>query len=71
MNYDPAGPVGESCDSARIACAIFPSFYLTIRQILRQIYRYVGEVGDIVVGRIAEVGINRWRVDIGARQHGK
>ena len=30
--------------------------------------RYSGEVGDVVVGRIVEVGDKRWRVDIGARQ---
>ena len=31
--------------------------------------RYVGDIGDIVVGRIAELGDQRWKVDIGARQH--
>lgn len=31
--------------------------------------RYVGEVGDVVVGRIVEVGAKRWTVDINARQH--
>jgi exosome complex component RRP4 len=29
--------------------------------------RYVPEVGDVVVGRVVEVGQGRWRVDIGAR----
>ena len=30
--------------------------------------RYVGEVGDVVVGRILEVGQKRWKVDVGGRQ---
>ncbi|KAJ3197494.1 exosome non-catalytic core subunit rrp4 [Irineochytrium annulatum] len=30
--------------------------------------RYNGEIGDVVVGRIVEVGQKRWRVDICARQ---
>lgn len=29
--------------------------------------RYVPEVGDVVVGRVAEVGQGRWRVDVGGR----
>lgn len=29
--------------------------------------RYVGEVGDVVVGRIREVGAKRWKVHVGAR----
>ena len=32
--------------------------------------RYVGEVGDVVVGRVREVGSKRWRVDVRARQDG-
>ncbi|KAL0221156.1 hypothetical protein RCL1_001010 [Eukaryota sp. TZLM3-RCL] len=31
--------------------------------------RYKGEVGDIVVGKVVEVGNKRWKIDIGARQH--
>ena len=31
--------------------------------------RYLGDIGDIVVGRIVELGDQRWKVDIGARQH--
>lgn len=31
--------------------------------------RYSPETGDHVVGRIAEVGNKRWRVDIGGKQH--
>lgn len=31
--------------------------------------RYSPETGDHVVGRIAEVGNRRWKVDIGSRQH--
>ena len=31
--------------------------------------RYTPETGDHVVGRIAEVGNKRWKVDIGGRQH--
>src|SRR5690348_4004035 len=30
--------------------------------------RYTGEVGDVVVGRVREVGSKRWRVDVGSRQ---
>ncbi len=32
--------------------------------------RYTGEVGDVVVGRVREVGSKRWRVDVGGRQDG-
>ncbi|KAJ1641733.1 Exosome complex component rrp4 [Coemansia erecta] len=32
--------------------------------------RYSGEIGDIVVGRITEVGSKRWRVDVNSRQDG-
>ena len=31
--------------------------------------RYVGEVGDVVVCRVLEVGQKRWKVDVGGRQH--
>lgn len=31
--------------------------------------RYAPETGDHIIGRIAEVGNKRWRVDIGAKQH--
>eukprot|EP00741_Cyanophora_paradoxa_P002970 tig00000655_g2883.t1 len=30
--------------------------------------RYTGEIGDVVVGRIAEVGQKRWKVDVNSRQ---
>ena len=30
--------------------------------------RFTGEVGDVVVGRVREVGSKRWRVDVGSRQ---
>jgi len=30
--------------------------------------RYHGEVGDVVVGRISEVGAKRWRADVNGRQ---
>ncbi|DBA03978.1 TPA: hypothetical protein N0F65_010631 [Lagenidium giganteum] len=30
--------------------------------------RYIGEVGDIVVGRVTEVGNKRWKVDINGQQ---
>ena len=30
--------------------------------------RYTAEVGDVVVGRVQEVGAKRWKVDINARQ---
>lgn len=31
--------------------------------------RYIGEVGDLVVGRISEVGPRQWTVDVGAHKH--
>eukprot|EP01095_Lingulamoeba_sp_RSL-Kostka_P002189 TRINITY_DN1306_c2_g3_i1.p1 TRINITY_DN1306_c2_g3~~TRINITY_DN1306_c2_g3_i1.p1 ORF type:complete len:309 (-),score=92.88 TRINITY_DN1306_c2_g3_i1:404-1330(-) len=31
-------------------------------------FRYSGDVGDVVVGRISEVGSKRWKVEINARQ---
>lgn len=30
--------------------------------------RYAGEVGDVVIGRVTEVGVKRWKVNVGARQ---
>ena len=30
--------------------------------------RYSGDVGDVVIGRISEVGNNRWKVDVNAKQ---
>jgi exosome complex component RRP4 len=30
--------------------------------------RYEGQVGDVIVGRVIEVGAKRWRVDIGSKQ---
>ncbi|KAJ1921350.1 Exosome complex component rrp4 [Mycoemilia scoparia] len=30
--------------------------------------RYQGEIGDIIVGRITEVGSKRWKVDVNSRQ---
>ena len=30
--------------------------------------RYTAEVGDVVVGRVKEVGSRRWKIDINARQ---
>lgn len=32
--------------------------------------RFIGEIGDVVIGRITEVGIKRWRVDLNSRQDG-
>lgn len=32
--------------------------------------RYTGEVGDVVVCRVSEVGQKRWKVDVNSRQHG-
>lgn len=32
--------------------------------------RYQGEVGDVIVGRIGEVGDKVWRVDVNSRQNG-
>eukprot|EP01111_Echinosteliopsis_oligospora_P017405 TRINITY_DN7517_c0_g1_i2.p1 TRINITY_DN7517_c0_g1~~TRINITY_DN7517_c0_g1_i2.p1 ORF type:complete len:146 (-),score=35.30 TRINITY_DN7517_c0_g1_i2:511-948(-) len=33
--------------------------------------RYTGEVGDVVVGRVTELGPKRWRVELNARQEGQ
>lgn len=33
--------------------------------------RYEGSVGDVVIGRIIEVGNKQWKVDLGARKPGK
>ena len=30
--------------------------------------RYLGEIGQVIIGRIVEVGQKRWKVDIGGRQ---
>ena len=30
--------------------------------------RYVGDIGDVVIGRVLDIGNKRWRVDIRARQ---
>lgn len=32
------------------------------------IIRYTGDVGDVVIGRITEVGNKRWKVDVNAKQ---
>jgi len=32
--------------------------------------RYTGDVGDVIVGRITEVGNKRWKVDVNAKQDG-
>lgn len=32
--------------------------------------RYIGEVGDLVVGRVVEVAAKRWRIEINSHQHG-
>lgn len=32
--------------------------------------RYQGEVGDVVVGRVVDVGDKVWRIDLNSRQHG-
>jgi exosome complex component RRP4 len=31
--------------------------------------RYNGDVGDVVVGRIAEVGQKKWRVELNSKQY--
>lgn len=40
---------------------------ISVRPVLS---RYGGDVGDVVVGRVVEVGNKQWRVDLGARQLG-
>lgn len=32
--------------------------------------RYTAEVGDVVVGRIVDVGPKRWKVDLNGKQEG-
>src|SRR4051794_3172080 len=32
-------------------------------------HRYVGEIGDIVVGRIIDVGDKRWKVDVHSQHY--
>ena len=32
--------------------------------------RYVGAIGDVIVGRVTEVGGQRWKVAVNARQDG-
>ena len=39
-----------------------------VRQALELTIRYTPEVGDLVIGRIVEVGPSRWKVDANARQ---
>jgi exosome complex component RRP4 len=40
-----------------------------IRRVLQETNdRYIPEVGDLVIGRIVEVGSSRWKVDANARQ---
>ena len=31
--------------------------------------RYIGEVGDVIVGRVVEVGDKFWSIDIGSQLH--
>ncbi|KAI9918171.1 hypothetical protein PsorP6_012581 [Peronosclerospora sorghi] len=38
---------------------------ITVRPLVS---RYIGEVGDIVVGRVTEVGNKRWKVDVNGQQ---
>lgn len=43
-------------------------FFLLKRMFITRIFRYAGEVGDVIVGRIVEVQANRWLVDINSTQ---
>jgi exosome complex RNA-binding protein Rrp4 len=39
-------------------------FLLIFRNFKKNKKRYIGDIGDVVVGRITAVESNRWRVDI-------
>lgn len=39
---------------------------------VRSLYsRYTGDIGDVVVGRVVDVGEKRWKLDLGGRTHGQ
>ncbi|CEO97554.1 S1 motif domain-containing protein [Plasmodiophora brassicae] len=40
---------------------------LTVRPLTQ---RYAGDIGDVVIGRVTQVGDKRWKVDINSRQDG-
>lgn len=45
----------------RVIAVVF--FYIALMNFCVIYYRYNGEVGDVVIGRIIEVGQKRWKVD--------
>mmetsp|Transcript_17736 Transcript_17736/g.21530 ORF Transcript_17736/g.21530 Transcript_17736/m.21530 type:complete len:313 (+) Transcript_17736:99-1037(+) len=61
--YD--GPEGQSLVSSVAGTVLRVNKLITVQP---RKSRYSGDVGDIVVGRIIEVGNKRWKVDINARQ---
>ena len=59
---------GENADNRFY---LFPQYFkylifccLLCEKLMPLHLRYNGEVGDIVVGRILEVGMKRWKVDV-------
>ena len=44
------------------------SLSLSLSLSLSRPTRYLGEVGDIVVGRVTEVGSKRWKVNVGGHK---
>ena len=55
--------------------ALFASVCGVVRRVNRLISvvplksRYQGDVGDVVVGRVKDVGSKRWKVDVNSFQH--
>eukprot|EP00512_Aurantiochytrium_limacinum_P005669 CAMPEP_0171516514 /NCGR_PEP_ID=MMETSP0959-20130129/4082_1 /TAXON_ID=87120 /ORGANISM="Aurantiochytrium limacinum, Strain ATCCMYA-1381" /LENGTH=373 /DNA_ID=CAMNT_0012055239 /DNA_START=43 /DNA_END=1164 /DNA_ORIENTATION=+ len=72
---DDDGPVLEQDeDGSRASARLVASVAGVVSRVNRLISveaprsRYSGNVGDVVVGRIVEVGNKQWKVDLGARQ---
>ncbi|KAJ3300695.1 exosome non-catalytic core subunit rrp4 [Borealophlyctis nickersoniae] len=58
-------PVGASLAACAAGVVERVNMLLSVRP-LRS--RYHGEIGDVVIGRVSELGPKRWKVDINARQ---
>ncbi|GBG33635.1 Exosome complex component RRP4 [Hondaea fermentalgiana] len=74
---DDAGPaVEQDEDGSRPRARLVASVAGVVLRVNRLVSveaprsRYSGDVGDVVVGRIVEVGNKQWKVDLGARQLG-
>lgn len=53
---------------ARCVRSATPTPFLALFTLIIRGNRYPGRVGDVVVGRVAEISADRWKVDIGSRQ---